>query len=301
VDEAATASPIPPEPNREKQEKTKAVTQPALKSSLQQQSAEDPARLQMPEKDSAPPLHAADSQPSEADHFDEGSSARHARQPEKKPLFKAGTLQAAYFAQTKKVKDPGTIEQVRKEIFTQAFEQAELAFAEPEDAQCVVSVDNGAGFFIREFPTLAVTDEAPNNPKIKITREEHNKRLMMRTASCLDFLLNLSEQCSPSATAVIESTNRYPENSLLASYHHLIAIGRYEPPESEPSPLQSWRTLFDRQRHNALSYSYYNLPIDTSRHVNQLMRELLEKHHSLTEVHSLQRGDFSLWTMEAQS
>jgi ParB family protein of integrating conjugative element (PFGI_1 class) len=119
VDEAATASPIPPEPNREKKEKTKAVSQPALKSSLQQQSAEDPARQQMPEKDSAPPLYAAaDSQPPEADHFDEGSSARHARQPEKKPLFKAGTLQAAYFAQAKKVKDPSTIDQVRKEIFT---------------------------------------------------------------------------------------------------------------------------------------------------------------------------------------
>jgi hypothetical protein len=301
VDEAATASPIPPEPNRKKQEKTKAVTQPALKSSLQQQSAEDPARLQMPEKDSAHPLHAADSQPSEADHFDEGSSARHARQPEKKPLFKAGTLQAAYFAQEEKVKDPGTIDQVRKEIFTQAFELAELAFAEPEDAQCIVCIDNGAGFFIREFPTLAVTDEAPNNPKIKITREEHNKRLMMRTASCLDFLLNLSEQFSPSATAVIESTNRYPENSLLASHHHLIAIGRYEPPESEPSALQFWRTLFDRQRHNTLSYSYYNLPVETSHHVNQLMRELLGKHHFLTEVLSLQRWDLTLWTMEPQS
>jgi hypothetical protein len=124
---------------------------------------------------------------------------------------------------------------------------------------------------------------------------------MKRTANCLDFLLNLSEQFSPSATAVIESTNRYPENSLLAAYHHSIAIGRYEPPESEPSALPSWRTLFDRQRHNTLSYSYYNLPIETSRHVNQLMRALLDKHHSLTEVHSLQRGDFSLWTMEAQS
>ena len=79
VDAEATASPIPPEPSREKQEQAKVISQPALKSSLQQQSAEDPARQQIPEKDSAHPLYAAtDSGPPEADHFDEGSSARHA-------------------------------------------------------------------------------------------------------------------------------------------------------------------------------------------------------------------------------
>ena len=130
VNEASTASPIPPEPNREKQEKTKAVSQPALKNSLQQQSSEDPARQQIPEKDSAHPIYAAaDSQPPEADFFDEGSSARHARQLEKKPLFKAGTLQAAHFAHEQKAMDPDTIDQMRKEIFSHAVELAELVIA----------------------------------------------------------------------------------------------------------------------------------------------------------------------------
>ncbi|MEA3301827.1 MAG: ParB family protein [Pseudomonadota bacterium] len=292
VDEAATASPIPPEPNREKQEKTEAVPEPALKRSVQQSADEN----------SAHPLHAAtDSESPEADHFDEGSSAKHAQQPEKNPLFKAGILQAELYAQAKKERIPDAIGQLRKEIFTYAFELAELAFVEPDNAQCIVSVDNGAGFFIREFPTLAVTDEEPNDPKTEISREDHNKRLMMRTANCLDFLLNLSEQFSLSATAVLESTSLYPKNSLLASYHHATAIGRHELSESKPPALHIWRNLFDSQRHNALSYVYYNLPVEASCHVNQLMRDLLKKHQHLTAVHAAQRGDFNLWTMVAQS
>ena len=275
VDEAATASPIPPATNSEQGK---------------------------PENDSASHLHVAtDSEPPEVDLSDERSLARQTQQPEEKPLFNAETNQADPVTHGKASEDLRSVSEMRMTIFNSAFELAELAFAEPNDAQCIVSIDNGAGFFIQEFPALARTSETPNYPDIKITRSTHNEHLRIRTANCLDFLFNLSEQFSPPATAVIEHINLYPENSLLATYHLATISGQQEPGESEPEVLRTWRNLFESQRHNALSFSYYNMTRGESERVTQLMKQLLAAYHELAVTHCTQKLCLPLWTMEEQS
>ena len=294
VDEAATASPIPPTTlnEQEKPKNSKSASEPAQNTSAQQP----------PENDAASPLHVAtDLESPEVDLPDEGLSALQDLQSEEKPLFDAGTNQADPLMHGMVSKDLRTVSEMRTKIFNTAVELAERAFAESDDAQCLVSVDNGAGFLIQEFPALAQRHEKPIYPQIKITRSMHNDYLRMRTANCLEFLFNLSEQFSPPATAVIEHLGLYAENSLLANYH-LAGISRWqEPTESEAEILQTWRYLFESRRHNVLSFSYYNMTRRESERVTQLMKILLDAYHELTATHCVQRLNLPLWTMGGPS
>jgi len=293
VDEAATASLIPPATNSKDESpvNSKLAPEPSSEKSAQQL-----------EKDSAYSLHVAtDSEPPEENLSDEGLSAIRAQQQEEKPRFNVETNQADTVAQGTTLESLRSVSEMRTTIFNSAFEMAELAFAESDDAQCLVSIDNGAGFFIQEFPALAQTIEKPNYPDIKITQSTHNEHLRIRAANCLEFLFNLSEQFSPPATAVIEHIDLYPENSLLATYHLATIPGWQEPAESESSVLRTWRHLFESRRHNALSFSYYNMTRGESERVTQLMKQLLAAYHELTVTHCVQRMCIPLWTMEEQS
>ncbi|MEA3302058.1 MAG: hypothetical protein U9Q75_02180, partial [Pseudomonadota bacterium] len=259
------------------------------------------AQQQHPENDSAPLHVVTDPEAPEADLPVKGLSATLAQQPEEKQLFNAETNQGDAVKHGAASESLRSVSEMRTTIFNLAFELAELAFAASSDAQCLVSIDNGAGFFIQEFPALAQRHEKPIYPQIKITRSMHNDYLRMRTANYLGFLFNLSEQFSPAATAVMEHINLYPENSLLANYHLASIAGRQEPAESEPALLRTWRNLFDSRRHNALSFSYYNMTRRESERVTQLMKILLDAYHALTTTHSLQRLNMPLWTIEEQS
>jgi hypothetical protein len=225
----------------------------------------------------------------------------HMPESEESAVFKHATNQADPVTHGKASEDLRSVSEMRMTILHSAFVLAELAFAEPNDAQCIVSIDNGAGFFIQEFPALARTSETPNYPDIKITQSTHNEHLRIRTANCLDFLFSLSEQFSPPATAVIEHINLYPENSLLATYHLATISGQQEPGESEPEVLRTWRNLFESRRHNALSFSYYNMTRGESERVTQLMKQLLAAYHELAVTHCMQKLCLPLWTMEEQS
>jgi hypothetical protein len=177
---------------------------------------------------------------------------------------------------------------------------AEIMFAESDDADCVVSIENGAGFFIREFPSLANTDKESIYTNTEISPSQHNDHLCIRTANCIDFLLNITEQFSSTATAVIEALNLYSENSLLATYHSTVIYG-FQPDEGEPLTLETWRKIFDRRRHNSLSFSYYNLTQEESQCVTALMYSMLNAYHQMTAAQYHHTGTLPLWMMEEQS
>ncbi len=236
VDEAATASLIPPATNSE-QEKL-GNSNPAPESvtgrPVAQQQATQRDSLQSPQAT----VHSES--PEVAISAKESISTR-MQESEENTVGKHATSQGDPLTHGTALGDLRTVSEMRTTIFNSAFEMAELAFAESDDAQCLVSIDNGAGFFIQEFPALAQTIEKPNYPDIKITQSTHNEHLRIRAANCLEFLFNLSEQFSPPATAVIEHIDLYPENSLLATYHLATIPGWQEPAESESSVLRTWR------------------------------------------------------------
>lgn len=301
VDQAATLSPIPPQQKSGKREQPNLPARPVRKAAPQQHQAEKHAVPRQPEALVEQPLSTATAEkPSDADLSDEAASGLEPGKAYEQPLFKPGTIQAEQLESVKQVEDPEAIDAMRSMLFGHAVELAGIAFADPDGAQCVVSIDNGAGFFIREFPTLEGVEEQLHYPAIEIPSSAHNKHLLLRTANCLDFLLSLAEQFSPPATAVIESRQLYAGNALLASYHYSITSGAYPPGESESQVLQTWRKLFGERRHNSLTYSYYNLLKRESALVNQLMKELLDGYHYLTFVHCVQRGRLPLWSEEGQ-
>lgn len=295
VDEAATASLIPPATNSEEENplNSNPETEPVSGRSAAQQAAQrDSVRS---------PQTAAHSESPEMNPPAKDSISTPMLESEKCAVLKPGIIQTDAFTHGTASADFRSVSEMRTTIFDSAFELADLAFAVSDDAQCLISIDNGAGFFIQEFPALARTSEKPNYPEIKITQSTHNEHLWIRTANCLDFLFNLSEQFSPPATAVIEHLDLYPENSLLANYHLAGICGWQESAENEPEVLRTWRHLFENRRHNALLFSYYNMTRVESERVTHLMKQLLDAYHELTLTHCMQRRCLPLWTMEEQS
>ena len=296
VDEAATASLIPPATNSEEEctVNSKPVPEPASGRSVTQQQSVQRDPMQSHQA-------VAHSESPDIDVSAKELISPHMPESEESAVFKHTINQADPVTHGAVSENLRTASEMRTTIFNAAFELAELAFAASDDAQCLVSIDNGAGFFIQEFPALARAGETPIYPEIEISQSTHNEHLRIRTANCLDFLFNLSEQFSLPAMAVIEHLRLYPENSLLASYHHTTIFGRQEPAESEPTLLRTWRGLFDSRRHNTLSFSYYNMTGVESERVTQLMKQLLDAYHELTTTHCKQRLCFPLWTMEEQA
>ena len=94
----------------------------------------------------------------------------------------------------------------------------------------------------------------------------------------------------------VNPTARYLSIVVLATIP-----GWQEPAESEPEVLRTWRNLFEGRRHNALSFSYYNMMRVESERVTQLMKQLLDAYHELTLTHCVQKRCLPLWTMEDQS
>ena len=295
VDEAATASLIPPVTNSEEES-------PVNSKPVAESVPERPAAQQATQRDSVQsPQAVSHSESPEVDVSAKESISTHMPESEESAVFKHTINQADPVTHGTALEDLRTVSEMRATIFSSAFELAELVFAEADDAQRIISIDNGAGFFIQEFPALARADETPNHQEIEISQSTHNAHLRIRTANCLDFLFNLSEQFSPPAMAVIERLRLYPENSLLANYHLASISGRQEPAESEPGLLRTWGDLFDSRRHNALSFSYYNMTRVESERVTQLMKQLLDAYHELTTTHCMQRGCLPLWTVEEQA
>ena len=297
VDEAATASLIPPVTKSEKKKPADAESAPKPESpAAQQQNPESEAKpAQSTEETDDTPLQ-------EGDAIRTGSTSTETPESGEPGTFKPGTFQAAYLAKqaaNAAMEDPDTLNALRISIFDLAHDLSELMFAESDDVDCVVSIDNGAGFYIKEFPSLVNTDKTPIYTDIEISPSQHNEHLCIRTANCIDFLLNIAEQFSSTATAVIEELNLYPENSLLATYHHTTVYG-LQSDGSEPLTLETWRNIFDRRRHNSLTFSYYNLTTEESEYASRLMKTAIDEYQKMTALVYLQNGNLPLWAMEEQ-